>query len=763
MLVLAGSAAIVMTFLKEMLAPGEPLSKRILFGIMGGLVALAAPWISWYLEQRQREEEAGRGRRAQEDELKAMLRQWPPPLVTEVVPYGGETPAGCITTRDLGITPSERANSYAAPGRIPPYVPRLADKALDEKLRTKRLVLLVGHSKAGKSRTAFEAIRRMSPAPRLLIPVRGKALLTGEQAIRRLLNLQPPMDWGPEPAVLWLDELQDFLLSDGLGEALLNVLVRDERRITVVATMTLEQYGYFSGRSRRAGPRDEQSPSDQLGLEASARAVLSRFEEGKVVLEPGLTEREARDAQVLYWKEPEQALRCGLGEYLIAAEELRDRFFELGTCEARAGHALVRAAIDWFRGGLRRAIPEPELQKLAGRYLRELRVDERLTEEVYALGLKWAMEPVSSRIALLTLSEQAGARCFEPFDYMVDLLWRQELPIAEEVWPLLLAHASPEELLGVGESAYRRNLLPIAERAFRRARDSGHPGVVPQATVKLGRVLAAHGDDEGARAAWLQALDSHHVDAAPWAALHLGTLLARREDFEGARAAFQQAIDSHHADVAPKAAFNLGVLLARREDFEGARAAWLQAIDSHHADVTPRAANNLGFLLERRGDFEGARAAFQQAIDSHHEDVAPQAAFKLGLLLKRRGELEGARAAYQWAIDSQHEDVAPQAANNLGTLLEDRGDLEGARAAYQRAIDSHHADAAPRAAFNLGNLLFIKYRDYEGARAAYLQAIRFRHEEIAPKAWLALEEVFRKQGADGSDIAAVFHEVYDTW
>src|SRR5207248_2684149 len=71
------------------------------------------------------------------------------PLLSTLDPYG------------LGVSPSQ----YGSEGQRgnDPYVPRtVTDKELDEALANERFVLVWGDSYAGKSRTAYEAAKRLS-------------------------------------------------------------------------------------------------------------------------------------------------------------------------------------------------------------------------------------------------------------------------------------------------------------------------------------------------------------------------------------------------------------------------------------------------------------------------------------------------------------------------------------------------------------------------------------------------------------------------
>ena len=678
------------------------------------------------------------------------------------VPLGakGQLPRlSALSPYRLGVSPS-RYGSEERRGDDPYISRRVSDGALDQALGSKCFVLVVGDSKSGKSRTAYEAATRLRHAsqahdPRVLVP-------KSTDLLEQLLDLDPPLDLDPEPALLWLDDLTESALAV-LTPALLERL---SGQMIVLGTLTAQRHSRVMDSDSDIG-RDA-----QLALR---RATVIR-------LEAGLTKEERAEAEQKY---PKERFEAGIGEQLVAVEQLLDRYDNARQGAHPHGWAMVQAAIDWTRMDVGRPIRQQELVALCPLYLDQLRAHARHEDKDHEEALHWACQPVASHIALL--KELPGDRdepSYQPFDYLVAAADGQDgrlpQPILDPTWDKVLALVSPSEALSTGVSAYLRQ-LPLraqkiftvvaaedsegapkashnlgvllgeqgdvegAKAAYGQAIASGHPDQAPQAAFNLGVLLGEQGDVEGAKAAYGQAIASGHAEVAPMAARNLGVLLEEQGDVEGAKAAYGQAIASGHPDQAPKASHNLGVLLGEQGDVEGAKAAYGQAIASGHAEVAPSAAVNLGVLLGEQGDVEGAKAAYGQAIASGHAEVAPRAARNLGLLLKEQGDVEGAKAAYGQAIASGHAEVAPQAADNLGLLLEEQGDVEGAKAAYGQAIASGHAEVAPKAAFDLG-LLLEEQGDVEGAKAAYGQAIASGHPDQAPKAAFNLGLLLEEQG-----------------
>jgi hypothetical protein len=117
--------------------------------------------------------------------LANVLRQSPMPAAGEADPFM------------LGVF---RPQIPAGEG-IGPYVPRSVDEPLERALERSGFVLLIGVPRAGKSRSAYEAVVRRLAETKLLIPYGGEALpaIVGDGALRN------------EEAVWWLDDLGRFL------------------------------------------------------------------------------------------------------------------------------------------------------------------------------------------------------------------------------------------------------------------------------------------------------------------------------------------------------------------------------------------------------------------------------------------------------------------------------------------------------------------------------------------------------------------------
>ncbi|ANZ40067.1 hypothetical protein BBK82_32540 [Lentzea guizhouensis] len=109
-------------------------------------------------------------------------------------------------------------------GLVPPYVPRHVDASVRTALREGRHVLLVGDSTAGKSRTAYEAMRVELPGHVLVAPADAAELAT------ELAGLTGTRT----PHVLWLDDLHRYL---GAGVLTARSVAELTGTVVVIATI----------------------------------------------------------------------------------------------------------------------------------------------------------------------------------------------------------------------------------------------------------------------------------------------------------------------------------------------------------------------------------------------------------------------------------------------------------------------------------------------------------------------------------------------
>ena len=189
---------------------------------------------------------------------------------------------------------------YGTVGNRHPYVPRDRDGDLDRALVEDLFVLVVGPSKAGKSRTAFEAACRVLPGAAMFVPDPGK------RAVQVLDEDLENIGLDDRPLLIWLDDLDRYLTTDGGLTRDSSPASRNDGRLpgspglTVLATLTTTKREQLR---REAGGE----------LDRAADQLIDSAKE--LHLDNELSDQERIDAQARYPTENFEG-RVGIGERL---------------------------------------------------------------------------------------------------------------------------------------------------------------------------------------------------------------------------------------------------------------------------------------------------------------------------------------------------------------------------------------------------------------------------------------------------------------
>jgi len=358
---------------------------------------------------------------------------------------------------------------------VPTYVPRDVDDTLDAALGRattgRAFVLVVGDSAAGKTRVAYEAMRRTVPDWRLIVP-------GSRESLAALLNVDMPL----HDTVVWLDDLERFLGPDGLTIKLLDRLAGDRSaRVAVLATMRAAEWRAIAD-------------GGMSGLRVDLASIERYFH--VVRLSRHFTPAELARANDRAW-DPRIATALAatrssheIPELLVASLRLLERWRHadaLDNPSAIVGGAIVTAAIDCRRAGFLRPIPEALLYDLYSVYLPS-RFAHPVDRHVFQQGLAWATTPVAGIRALL----MPAADRFAVADYLVATREADVAapPVPQLVWERILAHLHEDDALTVAGAAEQAGQMLVAERAYRKAADGGHAS----AMRALGRLVERRGN-----------------------------------------------------------------------------------------------------------------------------------------------------------------------------------------------------------------------------------------------------------------------------
>lgn len=610
------------------------------------------------------------------------------------------------------------------------------------------LLVVSGPSKAGKSRLLYESARQALASAIVVAPRHAVAL-------GRLMHSNAFTALQDGVIALWLDDIERFIRldaedADGDGidaEDLEHLEARWRRHVIVLAT--------HGGKGHR-----ELTGGDAQRLRNPVAALLRRADE-YIPIMGRLTGTELERAAHKGYSPGavRQMGDAGVGEYMIAAPELINKL-NTGVHPGEAacspaGPAVVKAAIDWRRVGVRRPIPMECLERLHRLYLE----GALPTADLFSAGVDWALTPLYKTTRLLSFVPSAISGTsqdgFSPHDYVVDETRRtagQTMPDATYTF-IVESCSDPADLFAVGLASHDDERPDRAIEAFRGADAGGHAA----SALNLGILLEQAGHPDGSLAAFRRADERGSTGGA----LNLGRVLLLRGDPDGAEAAFRRA--DERGDAA--GAFNLGLLLTQRGKLDAAIAAYRRGDERG----SPGAATNLGTLLIERGDLADAEAAFIRAS----ERGSASGSNSLASLRAARGDSEGALEAFRLAdtrdawglmsgfaiptdetsfeglppgllrsaeLDLSGNDRPPASttprqpdkaedAYQRGMEAQNRGDLEGAEDDLRRAAELGHADAA----YTLAASLKARGKASIEVEASYRRAAELGHPRAASK------------------------------
>ncbi|MFF2537195.1 tetratricopeptide repeat protein [Streptomyces cyaneofuscatus] len=526
---------------------------------------------------------------------------------------------GALTAIELGV---HRAAPDTHGDAVTRYVQRDVDKVIDEVLEeaSKRggFLLLVGNSAVGKTRTAFEAVKRNLNDFRLFCASSSSDITLFTQVVQ---SVEDPK------AVLWLDDLERFFGGGGFSASTLGDLMR--KRTVIVATIRHDEYKRYR---KRLGRRQREA----LGAgENSATYNGARMLD---LVDPIEIDREwSADERLRAEKVDDPRLTKALTsvaeaavcEYLAAGPQLWQIYISaLRDGKKHIGPLLVRAAIDLKRAGIKGAIPQEFLVQIALGY-RDVRRQSDIPESVLTKSFSWGAK---IRFGVTGLLGKSGAGWL-PFDYLVDAAARdrKHKVIPLEVWQAALEFARGDDLFSVGWMLYLNEEYELSSRAMRKLADMG----LPLAMSNLGVILQELGRPREAESWFEKAASLSH----PAGQYSLGRVAYERNDYDRAESLWREAASSGEV-LAVQA---LATLCAKRERHDDAESWWKKGAETGD----PVSAYRLGLHLHERGRGVEAEVWWRQAAQAGHA----LACLHLGHALALRGKETKASEWWKRAVD----------------------------------------------------------------------------------------------------------------
>ncbi len=604
--------------------------------------------------------------------------------------------------------PSDADDTLSA--EFPMYVPRDLEPDLRTWVTARKtsggFVLLVGPSASGKTRCMHQMLLDTVPDWNLFLPATGQEVNSFAEA-----------GVGSARTVVWLDDIDNFIGVNGLTVATLRRILADRTCPTlVVGTILPDRFDLFTRAPHGEGNGSEFSRDgyEILNRFATRFDLAGEFSLSEQERVRQLAERDPRLAEAL-----QNRGSANITETLAAAPELIRRWRNSAN---EFGAAVITAAVIARRCGHPVPVPEVVLLALAERVLtpeqRAAAAPDWFTDSV-----TWACQPVRGRAAPLTpyASTVGLVGGYRVSDVLVQYAATSSDPtvsrIPEEMWHVLITHATPDACVDVAWAAYSEaRLEDVAELAMRKgAADGG----VQEMTV-LGFWLEQRNPEE-AEQLYRSAVSAGSTHAMS----HLGSLLRRGSSAE-AEEWLRKAANSGDTD----AMVELGFLL-EGDAPEESEVLWRQAADKNYS----KAAYCLGISLARSGSaeaeewllraleggYEKARCVLSDVVLAKHD---PQAAEKL------------------WRHDAEVGD--DHAMFHLGVLLLMRDLVADAEQWLRRAADKGNT----RAMYWLGESLSEREPDMaedfyvsaaEAGESDAMVLLSFMLEEIDPdrsKHWL---------------------------
>ncbi|MFD3702198.1 caspase domain-containing protein [Nocardia sp. NPDC058658] len=362
----------------------------------------------------------------------------------------------------LGATPSPVGNAETH-GDVDWYVARTynnVDLRLQSAVRTgsavaantteNQLVLVLGPSKSGKTRTAFEMLRKAAPDALLVEPVPGHVDAVAHH---------PAVRDSTTPIAVWLDDIHRYLThANPLTNAQLDAIARRAAPTVFIATVRSERHAELLS-----------------GITEPTRETRLLLERAHVIeLRPTCEDAtEDHRARLLY---PRRDLSRGLAAHLAGAPSLLSWYRSGEPIEI----TIVRVAVDWVRVGRPDPITESVLIELTvDRLADDFPEIEPSVQEIRDDLRKVRNAPAANgRVAALTTHPQPGPnRAYTPFDYLVaadDGQEGQARPIPETFWKRVLDNAVPEHAYAVGLAAESRRNPQAAIAAWKVAAHGNH-------------------------------------------------------------------------------------------------------------------------------------------------------------------------------------------------------------------------------------------------------------------------------------------------
>jgi hypothetical protein len=329
--------------------------------------------------------------------------------------------------------------------------------------------LVVGVAGSGKTRAAYEAIRRVFSGDwRIIVPLNADSTW-----FEQLAQLNSSSALGP--AVLWLDDLQRFIDNGALTPYWVRTITAWKPPVIIVATIRTSEYTQLTDQNVGNTSADK-GPAEvfRFATVIHLPSQLTASELAKVAhpFLAGSSEHENEDS-------------------ISNASALTQKYLD-GKNTDPVGWAIIRAAIDWRRTGVTYQIRESQLRELFRNYL-PTRSSSPIDLTTFKHGLDWALGTADNSPALLDATVVDIEPGYAANDYLVAFVEKDRTTtdeiIAPDTWALAIRTADPSQALSIGRAAYLQGQFDFARDAFRKAATSSLPIVAASGYSSLASIV----------------------------------------------------------------------------------------------------------------------------------------------------------------------------------------------------------------------------------------------------------------------------------
>jgi tetratricopeptide (TPR) repeat protein len=359
----------------------------------------------------------------------------------------------------LGVHPASLRESGQEAGvargdRVPAYIERDIDPELRQALGSSGFVVVTGEATAGKTRTAFEAMRTVLSDHLFIAPTDCNHMAA---AVEQAKN--------ERHCVLWLDDIEAYLALCGrlVRKAIVELLAGPNHHRVVLATLSATDESRLTDVTQDNGQliRVSQAVLDQADRRVEVARIFSANERARG---RRLADTDPRLADAL-----SHAEKYGIGEYLACGPQL---FREWERAWARGnrprGAALISAAVDCRRAGFTAELPKALLTELHTFYLDRKGGSDR-HPELLDEAWEWVTRLRVSGSAPLNLARPDH---YELFDYFVGEVTRRHGvsdPVPEQTARAALTYAGAADASNIAAAAWYHGQHALAEEAINKA------------------------------------------------------------------------------------------------------------------------------------------------------------------------------------------------------------------------------------------------------------------------------------------------------